>query len=94
MNTIKIRQRNPELIKRLRESIRSYKEWTSKYYEGDKGVAGVCYNATIFKKYPDSMKFYSSFLLRSIADDIQELKEKTYEFEENNNSSRKPYCKY
>lgn len=67
MNTVKIRETHPELIKRIHETIRSYKNWEELQEtikkEGTReelDVYGNFYNLT-------------EFLYGSLIDDIEEL---------------------
>jgi hypothetical protein len=64
MNTIEIRKKNPELIERLRESVRSYIEWRT-----DDILPNKMYSKINREPYVT----YEDFLKQCIVDDIKAL---------------------
>lgn len=75
MNTVKIRETHPELIKRIHETIRSYKNWEELQETIKKeGTREELIEAVLYK-YDVYGNFYNltEFLYGSLIDDIEEL---------------------
>lgn len=79
MNTIEIRKKNPELVARLRESVKAFMDWytpaginidTSD--NGDSFYTGSL-NEHFWGNYNELASIYSDFVDQSVANDIMEL---------------------
>ena len=76
MNTIEIREKNPELIKRLRESVKAYMEWnTPDGLEAE--IEGSFFtrplNGGLYQNHGDIGSTYHDFIEQCVADDITKL---------------------
>jgi len=57
MDTIKIRQEHPELIKRLNETMRAIRLWTENNYEDDDSLRTMCYTSTVINNPKSNGRF-------------------------------------
>lgn len=75
IDTVKIRQKNPELVERIMQSIKNLKLWTDAQYEGDTSVRSSVYLSRMIKNPKTKGRFLSKFLFQCLDDDIMELQD-------------------
>lgn len=69
MNTIEIREKNPELIKRLRESVKAYMEWHANEMESSLSYM----NWRVQQSDKLAHAFYNNFITQCVVEDIKAL---------------------
>ncbi len=73
MNTIKIREKYPELIERIRSNVRAYKDFTQFTQKDD----GIAVGASLYRDNGVTLSKddYLDFINRCFQEDIRELNE-------------------